>query len=323
MEKSQQDSTMLTLRDRPTVVIEAGLLLLVNVFAFTGNLLICLVMYNKPRFHTTTNTFTLALSVCYEFIACLVMPFAVGSLISGKWVFGQVLCDIQAFSFLTLTWISLLTLTILTVSRFFQVTHLSIYNKWFSLNRCYGMVMIIWVVVIAGLICAEAVGIATFRFSPHESLCSISFSKEKSSQHTTYAVVTLVFYITLPVVSLIILIAIRRHNANVHSIIQPLQRRSDQDVKKSAQEHRTNCILLALTIGVLVFWLPAVVIKILSFPIRLPRQVHLVSTLFWFAVPALHPVIYGALHRPFTREVLRVLPLSRKRKNRVHAEEAI
>ena len=280
-------------------------------------------MYNKPRFHTTTNTFMLALSVCYEFIACLVMPFAIGSLITGKWIFGQVLCDIQAFSLLSLTWISLLTLTLLTVSRYFQVIHLSLSNKWFSLNRCYAMIMIIWVVVIAGLICAEAVGIAAFRFSPNESLCSISFSKETSSQHTTYAVVTLVFYITLPVVSLIILIAIQRHNAYVHSTSQPLQRRSDQDIKKSAQEHKTNRILLALTIGVLVFWLPAVVIKILGFPVRLPRQVHLVSTFFWFAVPALHPVIYGALHRPFTREVLRVLPSSRKRQNKVHAEEAI
>ena len=30
----------------------------------------------------------------------VVMPFTLGSMIAGRWVFGQVVCDIQAFSFL-------------------------------------------------------------------------------------------------------------------------------------------------------------------------------------------------------------------------------
>ena len=324
MENRPNDSVMFNSRDILTVAAEGGLMLLINFVAFVGNLLICLVMYNKSRFHTTTNTFMLALAMCYTFIASLVMPFTVGSLMTGKWLFGQVLCDIQAFAFLSLTWVSLLTLTVMTISRFFQVTNLAFFNKWFSLNRSCAMIMVVWIVVILTLISAEAFGTASFRFSPNDSLCSISFDVQKESgRHTTYAVVTLALYLTLPVVSLIAWSAIRRHKAYVHPSGQSIERRNDIEMRKSAEERKTNRMVLALIIGALVFWLPAVVINVLSFLIRLPRQAHLASTFFWFAVPALHPIIYGALHRPFSKEVLKVLPMSRKRQNEGHAEEAI
>ena len=298
-------------------------MLLVNFVAFAGNLLICLVMYNKSRFHTATNTFMLALAMCYAFIACLVMPFTVGSLMTGKWLFGQVLCDIQAFAFLSLTWVSLLTLTVMAISRFFQVTHLAFYNKWFSLNRSYAMIMAIWIAVIATLVSAEALGTASFRFSPNDSICSICFGVQRESRHTTYAVITLALYLTLPVVSLIAWTAIRRHNACIHPSGQSVESRKDTEIRKSAEERKTNRIVLVLIIGVLVFWLPAVAIKVLSSLIRLPRQAHLASTFFWFAVPALHPIIYGVLHRPFSKEVQKGLPTSRKRQSEGHAEDAI
>ena len=346
MGDQSEDFTMLTSRNKFTVAVEGGLMLVINLVALMGNLLICLVMYNKPRFHTTTNTFTLVLAVCYGFIACLVMPFTVGSLVTGRWLFGQVLCDIQGFSSLALTWISLLTLTLMAITQFFQATRLAFYNKWFSLNRSYGMILAIWIVVITVLICPIASGAPKFQFSPGESLCAMSFSEKTQTRNTIYVVVTLALYVTLPVVSLISRCAIRRHNAYVHTSGQN-QRKSEIEMKISTEEgktnhtsgqiprisviemrmrvedQKTNRVLLTLILVVLLFWLPAVLIKILALPISLPRQVHLSSTFFWFVVPALYPIIYGVLHRPFSREVLRVLPISRKRQNKVNVEDAI
>lgn len=74
----------------------------------------------------------MSLAICYLFSACLVMPFTAGALIKGRWPFGCVSCDIQGFVFLTLTWVSLQTLTILAASRCFRVSNLSFYNRWFS-----------------------------------------------------------------------------------------------------------------------------------------------------------------------------------------------
>ncbi|KAJ7389158.1 Melatonin- receptor [Desmophyllum pertusum] len=164
MENRSDNSMILNSRDTFTVAIEGGLILLINFAAFTGNLLMCYVMYKKQRFHTTANAFLVSLAMCYMFTACLVMPFTVGSLVAGKWPFGQVLCDIHGFVFLTLPWVSLLTLTIMAASRYSKVARLAFHNKWFSLNRSIGMIITIWLLVVVVLIVPITFGSATFQF---------------------------------------------------------------------------------------------------------------------------------------------------------------
>ena len=97
MQNQSEDSTILSSRDKFTVAIEGGLMLLMNFIALTGNFFLCLVIVKKQRFHTTNNIFIMSLAICYLFSACLVMPFTSGALIKGRWPFGRVSCDIQGF----------------------------------------------------------------------------------------------------------------------------------------------------------------------------------------------------------------------------------
>jgi len=101
------------------------------------------------------------------------------------------------------------------------------------------------------------------------------------------------------------------------------EQRSLDEMKQNAEQRKTNRILLALILAVLVLWLPAVVINILDFTMGFPRQVQLASTFFWFVVPAINPVIHLALHRPFSKLGLKSLPMTAKHQNKVYAEEAI
>lgn len=303
-------------------------MLLINVTALTGNFLMCFVIFKKQRFHTTTNIFIVSLAMCYLFAACLVMPFTVGALMAGRWPFGQVSCDIQGFVFLTFTCVSMQTLTILAASRCFRVASLPFYGKWFSRNRSFGMIITIWVLVVMVLIVPMTFGTATFQFHPKISLCSMPSSKENQTVNITNTVITLTFYITLTVISMVALCAIRRHEAFIRSsfLFERSQRRSEIDLKAIAEERKTNQILSALITEVLLLWLPTIIIKMLEFPtqsVSSPRQVQLASTFLWFAVPVLHPITYGVLSRPFAKEVTRVLPRSSLRRNKVHAEHAI
>ena len=310
-------------RSKLTTAVEGGLILLINFVALFGNLLICCVIYIKPRFHTTTNTFILALSAANGFIASLVMPFTSASLITGKWQFGQTLCDVQGFTFLALTWIYLLTLILAVSSRLLQLTWLPLYNKWFSVDRVYSIIMAIWVIVIIIPICLEAVGASTYRFYPEAALCSLAPSKGDNSLGTSYAVITLVLCKALTVLSLLTWCKIKRHiNVSVHASGQ-VQEGREIVLRILAEKRKTNRVLLFLTTAVLLFWLPTIVIRISAFSIRLPRQIHLASTFFWISVPVIHPIIYGALHRPFSREILRAMPRVKNGKNRVHAEHTV
>ena len=308
------------------MAIEGGLILLINAAALTANSLMCFVMYRKPRFHTMPNTFIVSLAMCHMFTACLVMPFTAGQMMAEKWPFGQVLCNIQGFAFLVLTWVPLQLLTIMAVNRSFKATQLALYKKWFSINRSIGMIMAIWVVDVAVLIFPIIPSATTFQFSPERSLpCSISFSYENQNQNITNTVITLALYVTLLIIAIIACCAIRRQSASILSSFQIQRRINLIDMKTTAEERKTNQVLFALITEVLLFWLPLIITKVVDFPASrpatpIPHQVHVASTFLWFAVPVLHPVTYMALYKPFSREVLRVLPTTRLRQNKVHAE---
>lgn len=98
------------------------------------------------------------------------------------------------------------------------------------------------------------------------------------------------------------------------------------DMRIATEAKITDKVLLALTMEILLIWIPIIIIKLVEFPTQpimaIPHQAHLASTFLWFAVPVLHPVTYGALYKPFSREVLRVVPIKRLRQNKVHAEHA-
>ena len=306
------------------LTVEGGLMLLLNFTAFTGNLLICVVLYKKPRFHTTANTFILSLTICHVFTASLVMPFTAGSLVVGEWTFGQILCDIQGFAFLALTWVSLQLLTIMVACRCFKVTQKVFHNKWFTLNRSIGMIMTIWVFDVVVLIFPAILGGATFQFSPKRSLpCARHLIREDQTVNILNTVITLALYITLLITSIMALCAIRRNAA----ISRTRRTVTEVDMRIAAEEKRSDKVLLALTTEVLLTWMPIVIILLVEFPTQpvmvISPQVHLASAFLWFSVPVLHPVTYGVLCRPFSREVLRVGPSKRLRSNKVHAEHTI
>jgi len=328
MQNRSDDSMLSNPRDTWILATEGGMMLLMNVIALTANFLMCVVILNKPRFHTTTNLFILSLAMCYLFAACLVMPFTAGALLAGRWPFGNVSCDIQGFVFFILTWVSLQTLTVLAASRCYRVANLPFYSKWFTVNRSFGMIITIWVLVVVVLIVPMTFGTATFEFHPQRSLCSMPSSKQNQTVNITNTVITLAFYLTLTLISMVAMCAIKRHKAFIRSsaLLKRSQRRSVIDLKAIAEERKTNQVLLALITEVLLLWLPAIIIKMLEFPaqsVSSPRQIQLASTFLWFVVPVLHPITYGVLSRPFAKEVTRVLPRSSLRRNKVHAEHAI
>ena len=78
-------------------VIEAGAMIALNILSLLGNILVCLSVYRNSSLRTTTNLYIIALAVTDLIAATLVMPPATGVLITGKWPFGEMVCQIYAF----------------------------------------------------------------------------------------------------------------------------------------------------------------------------------------------------------------------------------
>lgn len=311
-----------------TVAIEIGLALLINVTACVGNLLKWFVLYKKPRFHTKSNLFFMSLGICHVFSAFLVMPFTTVSLMAEKWPFGRVLCDIQGFTFVILTLVSLQTLIIMVASQYFRVSQLAFHEKWFSVNRTFGMIITIWALAVVVMVVPVSFGVVTFQFNPQKSICSIPLSYENQLENVTYTVITTILYITLLAFTYRAWFIYRKQNASILTSFQ-LQRRSFTNMRIIAGERKSNQVSFVFITEGLLLWLPVVVIKMLEFPlpstvITLPSQVHQASTFLWFAVSSVHPITYCVLYRPFSREVRRILAVSsRFHQNKVHAEQVM
>lgn len=305
-------------------------MLIISSVAIMGNLLICFLTFINPRLHTVSNVSVVSLAICYMFAACLVLPTTAGSLLAGRWPFGQVLCDIQGFTFLNFIWVSLLTLTSMAASRYFKFTHVAFYKRGFTLDRSIGMIMVVWVLAAALLVAQIAFGSAIFRFSSEKSVCYMSSSNENQRENITNSVITMVLYTMLLIMSVNAWYSIRRQDTYNYSSPQ-LERtntKTEIEFKTLLEERRTNQVLLAMVVEVLLLWLAAIIIQLLELSTQsasFSRHVHLATTFLWSIVPALHPITYGILSKPFAREAIRILPRlprSSLRRNKVHAEQA-
>ena len=103
------------------IVVEVCSLLILNILSLSGNTLVCISVYKNVRLRTTTNLYIVALAVSDLLSAILVMPFVCGVLITGKWVFGDVVCKFHAFFSLFVIYVSPVTMCLTAINRYVRM----------------------------------------------------------------------------------------------------------------------------------------------------------------------------------------------------------
>ena len=124
------------LRNRPTniQVTESLFMLLINFVTFFGNLLLGIVVIKNPTLRRTVpNMYIITLALSDFLNSCLGIPFSVASLIVGRWPFNDFVCQLQGFWILLLAAVSLQTLAVTAVNRYFRVVRSrTLYQKLFN-----------------------------------------------------------------------------------------------------------------------------------------------------------------------------------------------
>ena len=140
------------LRSRPTniQVTESLFMLLINFVTFFGNLLLGIVVIKNPTLRRTVPSMyiiTLALS---DFLnSCLGIPFSVASLIVGRWPFNDFVCQLQGFWILLLSAVSLQTLAVTAVNRYFRVVRSrTLYQKLFNKKTTKLTIAVLWILAL-------------------------------------------------------------------------------------------------------------------------------------------------------------------------------
>ena len=111
----------LSSRSLSLTIVEASCLIIVNGLSLTGNTLVCILFYKTTRLHTTTNLYIIALAVSDLLSAVFVMPFGIGVLIKGEWVFGGTMCEIEAFFVCFVAYVSPVTMCLTALNRYMRI----------------------------------------------------------------------------------------------------------------------------------------------------------------------------------------------------------
>lgn len=314
-------------QNRTTVVriVESLSMLLINLSAFAGNLLLGIAVAKNPNLRTVTNLYIVTLSFSDFLLSLLGIPFTVASLIVGTWPFNNVVCQLQGFFILLMCAISLQTLAVTAVNRYFRVVRSrELYLKIFNFKTTKTTVAFVWIMALFAPLPYVVSG-HEFFFHPAKVFCA----HNSESLYKGYGAYLVLVFVAIPLIIIItcytrVFIAVRNHNLNFQSRIRlRSQAKPSIDGRLSVDEVNITYTLLVVVCGFLACWTPVVVIDMIDFinaDWKLKRQVYVSYTCFAFASASLNPVIYGIMNRSFRTEYARILAPLKFWSSRSHPE---
>ena len=122
-------------------------MILIDISAFLGNLLVICAFLRTRRLQTVTNYFIASLAFADALVAVFVLPLSIYSYQRQRsWKLGLILCDLWVSSDVLLCTSSILNLTCISVDRYMAITKPLTYTAYRSKFLARMMILLVWVV---------------------------------------------------------------------------------------------------------------------------------------------------------------------------------
>ena len=284
-------------RNTATVVSETAILSLVMILSLAGNLLVCFAVYKNPRLRCPSNYYIISLALSDILQALCTMPLSMVYLAAGRWPFGTLLCYFSAIVKYSLSKISIYTMVLMAVNRYFKIVKPAKYPTTFKKRFIVITASLVWgIFIIYAIIAAFVIG-SNVKEHQDFALCLIQYPL------SAIPILTLLMY--LPYFPIIfcywkIYRAVKEHNANVS-----WQSSNVEDVKVTKT-------LFATVVGFVSLWMPANCIYLYYVVSRVPRELALFGTMLVFCTSCVNPFIYGFMNRAFQTEFKKYLVIKKK-----------
>ena len=296
-------------RSTPLVVADVGILFFINITSLFGNTLLCIAFFKNNHLRSVTNILVLTLAVSDIIMSLIAMPLSEGSLIVGKWLFGDSLCHVQGFLVHFLAFFSLQMMALTAVNRYFRVIKPDCYKKVFT--HGYTTLMIVSASLLSfGILASITFGQhgGLFVFHPGKVICVNLYRTVLGSQ--IYTIFSCVAFVFLPALVIIwcytkVFKAIRRH-------FRRLAARKTSTASLSSlnpAEIVVTRTVFAIVLAFFICWIPCIVIDFVDIMRDewFGRRVYLAYMYFAYTSSAMNPVIYGVMNRSFRLEYQKLL----------------
>jgi len=291
-------------------VLEVSFMIVLNFVSLLGNTLVCLSVYRNTGLRTTTNVYIVALAISDLLCAIFVMPLAAGVLISGRWPFGEALCQMHAFFSLFVVYISPVTMGFTAANRYVRICKSEQqYKRFFSKWRSRIALASAWAFVTSYIWITRLAGLQGFYFNPGYAACLNEHLNDSAKIIHYFVVVGLFFALPLAITIFSyrkVFKKIQQHNA---VSVRALQRQ-DGETTFSRHEIRLSRSLFAVVFAFMLCWVPLWIIIILTrFNIieTMPRNVQLLCAFLLNLSSTINPFIYAGMNPMFRREFRRII----------------
>ena len=299
-------------RSLTMVILEGSSLVLLNILSLIGNVLVCLSVYRNPRLRTATNLYIIALAVSDLLSAMFVMPVAEVILFTGKWPFGESLCQFHAFISLFVIYVSPATMSLTAINRYVRICRPNAsYKRIFSPKKSRFWLGFVWLFVACYIGIPRLAEFQGFEFVPGYAQCSIKHLDERA-KIIHYSIVLTLFLVVPSCATAFsysrVLKAIRHHKMEILPSISQV-RRNGNEQQISVQEIKLSRSLFIVVFTFMLCWIPLWVIVILRrfFIVYMPRNVELLCMFFLYISNTVNPVIYAGMNSSFRSEFRRII----------------
>ena len=286
--------------------IQGTILVIMNILAICGNIFVCWAVYRKRKTLTVLHLYVLALAVSDLMVAICCFPFCVQAFFEDGWIHGYDLCQFNGFLIYYWAGISVPTLALTAINRYFRVVKGQIYPNYFTIKSSVFMISAVWLLTIFDGFLSTFVGPVIYEYDPRFIFCIGTFS---SKNHERVIGISLhLIHVFIPLIIIVYCYAnvfrtVRQHSANVGPSFRAGQQRQ---VAMNAWELRVTKLLFLVVLGFFVCWIPVIVIGLLahSSTVKLPDFAPELYTVLAFTSAVVNPFIYGVGNRDFRREFM-------------------
>ncbi|EDO33324.1 predicted protein, partial [Nematostella vectensis] len=282
------------------VVVESILLCTVLCVSLTGNLLVFSAVYRNRRLRTISNMFVVTLAASDALMASLCMPYSLGTLIHGRWIFGERFCQAQGFFAFNLGLASLNTMFFVAVNRFFCIVKPAKYQIRFSKGKTRIYLLIIWFNSFAGSIPPLFFYSGGYDFQPGKAMCLYRFES-----NIPYTVFLEALFIGLPLnIIAFCYLSVFREVRRTNKVFTSANA-TRAELRAHVQETKITKTLGAVFLGYVSCWMPVSIIDYLDAANGKPiyhREVYMAYMFLIYISSMINPLIYGLASRAFRRE---------------------
>ncbi|XP_038079116.1 alpha-2A adrenergic receptor-like [Patiria miniata] len=167
-------------------IIEALLLSVISIVAFSGNVLLWCVIIRNKTLRTTSNALVLCLSSADILVSLVNMPITIFTILNGARFYSNELCVVLGFANMTFFIASVMSLAAISLNRYVLIVHPKRFKTIYTIRNTGFVILAVWLLSMA-LASPPLIGWARYDYLPGQSFCFCYW--EDSISYTFFMVI--------------------------------------------------------------------------------------------------------------------------------------